>query len=170
MRQRYQHDILGTNLRLTELAAAIGIVQLAKLDRNNARRVEIARRYDRALAALPVRTPVTPDGRTHVFHQYTIEVGPERDAILRDLHDAGVGAAVYYPIPVHRQPYVLERGIHADLPVTDRLAATTLSLPVYPSLSPAEQETVIGALTEALARHTGRGAPAGLRHTRTATA
>jgi len=157
MRQRYHHDILGSNIRLTDIAAAIGLVQLDKLDRNNARRQAIARRYDDLLAELPVRRPVTPIGRVHVFHQYTIDVGPARDAIVDDLHAAGVGAGIYYPIPVHRQRYVQERGIDADLPVTDHAAAVSLSLPIYPGLTEAEQETVVLALSGALDRHADAG-------------
>ena len=84
-----------------------------------------------------------PDGRTHVFHQYTIDVGPERDAIVESLAAAGVSTGIYYPIPVHRQPYVLERGISADLPVTDAAAARTLSLPMFPGLTDDEQGEVI---------------------------
>jgi dTDP-4-amino-4,6-dideoxygalactose transaminase len=152
MRQRYHHEILGYNFRMTDIGAAIGLVQFAKLERNTARRGAIAARYDDAFADLPIRTPVVPVDRTHVFHQYTIDVGPQRDAILDELHAAGVGAGVYYPIPVHRQAYVLERGIGADLPVTDRAAARTLSLPVFPGLTDAEQDQVIAAVRAAITR------------------
>ena len=85
MRQRYHHEILGYNFRLTDIAAAIGLCQLDKLERNTARRREIAARYDAAFADLPIKTPITPEGRTHVFHQYTIDVGPERDAVVERL-------------------------------------------------------------------------------------
>ncbi len=153
MRARYQFEMLGYNYRMTDLAAAIGLVQLAKLDRNTARRQAIAARYDEAFADLGVQLPVTPDGRTHVFHQYTVDVGPERDAIVAELREAGVGADIYYPIPVHRQPYIMERGLHADLPVTDAAAARTLALPMYPGLTEAEQAQVIDALRAAVSRH-----------------
>jgi dTDP-4-amino-4,6-dideoxygalactose transaminase len=96
---------------------------------------------------------VTPAGRTHVFHQYTVVVDERRDEIVRSLREAGVGADIYYPIPVHRQAYVQERGIHADLPVTDRLAATTLSLPIFPGLTEEDQAVVISAVRDAIARH-----------------
>ena len=81
MRERYHHEILGYNFRLTDIAAAIGLCQLDKLERNTARRQAIAARYDAAFADLPIRTPVIPAGRTHVFHQYTIDVErrPRRD-------------------------------------------------------------------------------------------
>jgi len=106
-----------------------------------------------------------------VFHQYTIDVGPARDAILADLRDAGIGADVYYPVPVHRQAYIMERGLHADLPVTDAAAAQTLALPIYPGLTESEQATVIHAFRDAVARHPtvdAREAAAEARPTQTA--
>jgi len=147
MRERYHHEILGYNFRLSDVAAAIGLCQLDKLERNTARRREIAARYDAAFADLPIRTPITPEGRTHVFHQYTVDVGPERDAIVTALAAAGVTTGIYYPIPVNRQPYVLERGISADLPVTDVTAERTLSLPMFPTMTEAEQDQVIAAVS-----------------------
>jgi dTDP-4-amino-4,6-dideoxygalactose transaminase len=158
MRQRYHHEILGYNFRLTDIGAAIGLVQFGKLERNTARRQAVAARYDEALADIPVRLPVTPEGRTHVFHQYTIDVGPARDTIVEELHTAGIGVGIYYPIPVHRQPYVMERGLHADLPVTDLAAARTLSLPMYPGLTESEQGQVVDAVRASVLRHRGRHA------------
>jgi dTDP-4-amino-4,6-dideoxygalactose transaminase len=163
MRQRYHHEILGFNFRLTDISAAIGLVQFAKLERNTRRRREIAARYDDGFSDVPsaaLRVPVTPEGRTHVFHQYTIDVGPDRDAIVSELAEQGVGTGVYYPIPVHRQPYVMERGLHADLPVTDRAAERTLSLPMYPGLSEDEQMTVINAVRRSVEVRTPVGAAA----------
>ena len=153
MRERYQHEILGYNFRLTDIAAAIGLCQLDKLERNTARRQAIAARYDGAFEELPVVVPSVPADRTHVYHQYTLDVGPARDAIVTGLADAGVSTGIYYPIPVHRQPYVLERGIHADLPVTDRAAARTLSIPMFPGLSDADQSIVIEAVRAVVGRH-----------------
>jgi dTDP-4-amino-4,6-dideoxygalactose transaminase len=150
MRERYRHETLGYNYRLTDLAAAIGLSQLNKLARNTERRQAVAARYDAAFAGLPVERPARPTDRTHVFHQYTLRVGPERDRIVGDLASAGVSTGVYYPIPVHRQPYVVERGIVADLPETDRAAATTLSIPIYPGLTESDQDVVIGAVRDAV--------------------
>lgn len=158
MRARYQFEMLGYNFRMTDLNAAIGLVQLAKLERNTARRRAIAARYDEAFGELPIGLPITPDGRTHVFHQYTLDVGGARDAIVADLREAGVGADIYYPVPVHRQSYIQERGLYADLPVTDAAAARTLALPMFPGLTDDEQATVIDAVRAAVARH-GAGGP-----------
>jgi perosamine synthetase len=160
MRERYHHEILGYNFRMTDIAAAIGLVQFDKLERSTAARQVKAARYDAELADLGIQLPVTPEGRTHIFHQYTIGVGAARDAVVADLKAADIGVGIYYPIPVHRQPYVLERGIAADLPITDRIAAGCLSLPLYPGLTDDEQATVVAALRASVERHLG---PAGTR-------
>jgi dTDP-4-amino-4,6-dideoxygalactose transaminase len=146
MKVRYHHEILGYNFRMTDIAAAIGLVQLDKLDRNTARRQAVAKRYDAAFADLQIKLPTWPDGRTHVFHQYTIGVGSARDQIVADMKDAGVICGIYYPIPCHRQAYVQELGVEANLPNTDAAAANSMSLPMYPGLTEAEQDEVIAAL------------------------
>jgi perosamine synthetase len=160
MRTRYQFEMLGYNYRMTDLNAAIGLVQLRKLERNTARRQAIAAAYDAGFSGLPVRTPAVPDGRTHVYHQYTLEVGPARDAIIEAIKAGGVGADIYYPIPVHRQAYIQERGLHADLPVTDKAAEQTLALPMYVGLTADDQATVIEVVRQAVLAHAGVGAPA----------
>ncbi len=171
MRQRYHHEILGYNFRMTDIQAAIGLVQLDKLERNTLRRQEIAARYDAGFADLPIVLPTVPEGRTHVYHQYTLNVGPvARDAVVADVAEAGIGVGIYYPIPVHRQPYVLERGIDADLPVTDAAAAACLSLPMFPGLTTKEQDEVIGAVRAAVARHVDAAAFAAGSVARAATA
>jgi dTDP-4-amino-4,6-dideoxygalactose transaminase len=150
MRSRYSFEMLGYNFRLTDVAAAIGLAQFAKLERNTARRRQVARAYDAAFADLPVRRPVSPTGRVHVFHQYTLDVGAQRDSIIEAIREGGVGADIYYPLPVHRQTYILERGLYADLPVTDAAAAHTLALPMYPGLTEDEQRTVIDVVRRAV--------------------
>jgi dTDP-4-amino-4,6-dideoxygalactose transaminase len=91
-----------------------------------------------------------------VYHQYTVDVGDDREAIVTELTAAGIGTGIFYPIPVHRQQYIVERGIRADLPVTDRAAARSLSLPMHPGLGEADQATVIEAVRAAVA---GRRVP-----------
>jgi len=155
MKERYHHDILGYNFRMTDIAAAIGLVQLDKLEKNTARRQAIARRYDEAFADLPIQLPVWPEGRSHVFHQYTIGVGPDRDRIVDEMKEAGVSCGIYYPIPCHRAAYIQELGIEADLPNTDAAAASSMSLPMFPGLTAAEQEQVVAALRASILRHAG---------------
>jgi dTDP-4-amino-4,6-dideoxygalactose transaminase len=160
MRARYQFEMLGYNFRMTDISAAIGLVQLEKLEANTAKRRAVARAYDEGLAGLPIRSPAVPEGRTHVYHQYTVAIGPARDAVLSDLRDAGIGADVYYPLPVHRQAYIMERGLHADLPNTDAAAAEILSLPIFPGLTEAEVETVLATTREVVERHVDRATDA----------
>jgi dTDP-4-amino-4,6-dideoxygalactose transaminase len=149
MKVRYHHEIVGYNFRMTDLAAAIGLAQLPKLDGYNARRREIAARYDRELHG--VVTPHVRPGVTHVFHQYTIRV-LDRDAFAERLSERGVGSAIYYPIPVHRQkPFVALGYGDGHYPVTDRMTAQVLSIPVHPSLTDDEVATVIGAVNETAA-------------------
>jgi perosamine synthetase len=144
MKVRYHHDLVGYNFRMTDLAAAIGLAQLPKLDGYNARRRAIAARYDRALRG--VVTPAVRPGVTHVYHQYTIRVH-RRDEFAERLRGRGVGSAIYYPIPVHRQKAFEAMGYErASFPVTDRLTEEVLSIPVHPSLSDAEVDEVIDAV------------------------
>ena len=151
---------LGYNFRLTDLAAAIGLCQLDKLERNTARRQAIAARYDAAFADLPIRTPVIPAGRTHVFHQYTIAVGDDRDGIVADLAAAGVGTGIYYPIPVHRQPYVAgARDRRRPAGHRSGVRADAVAADVSRRLAEEEQATVIAAVRTTVERR-APGTPA----------
>ncbi len=158
-RRGRQAEILGFDFHLSEVAAAIGLVGLDRLGRGIAARRAIANRYDGAFADLPIRRPLVPVGRKHVFHRYTIWLGAARDAVAADLAEQGVEAAIEYPLPIHRQPYVLERGIHADLPVTDAAAEGSLSLPIYAGLAPDEEERVVDAVRAAVAPSRPRAGP-----------
>ena len=146
MAVRYHHDVLGYNFRMTDLAAAIGLAQLPRLAGFNDRRRAIAARYDAELRG--VITPVARPGVTHVYHQYTIRVAG-RDAFAERLAERGVGSAIYYPIPVHRQKPFLALGYGDErYPVTERLTEQVLSIPVHPSLTDDEVATVIDAVNE----------------------
>jgi perosamine synthetase len=144
MRVRYHHEVLGYNFRMTDIAAAIGLAQLPKLDAFNDRRREIAARYDRELRG--VVTPFVRDGVTHAYHQYTVRVA-QRDQFAARLQERGVGSAIYYPIPAHRQEAYRALADEAgSFPVTERLTAEVLSIPVHPSLTDDEVATVIEAV------------------------
>jgi dTDP-4-amino-4,6-dideoxygalactose transaminase len=149
MRRRYHHDALGTNFKPTDIAAALGLAGLAQLDERTARR---RRNADRLIEALSgYLTPRVPAGREHVWHQFTMRFPGERDRVADGLRERGVGSLVYYPVPVHRQRYLVERLPHlrdVRLPVTERLADEVLSIPVRPNLTDEELATVIGAVRE----------------------
>jgi perosamine synthetase len=160
MRERYHHEILGYNFRMTDIAAAIGLVQLDKLERTPpaARRSPALRRRS---ADLPIKLPTWPDGRTHVFHQYTLGVGSARDQIVADMKDAGVICGIYYPIPV--PPPGVRHGAWASrrtCPEHRCAAAASLSLPMYPGLTEAEQDQVVEALRASVLRHAVAQSPA----------
>jgi dTDP-4-amino-4,6-dideoxygalactose transaminase len=144
MKRRYHHDVLGYNFRMTDVHAAIGLAQLPKLPGYNERRRAIAARYDAELRG--VITPAVRPGVTHVYHQYTIRVA-RRDEFAQGLRERGVGTGIYYPIPVHRQkPFVALGYGSGSFPVSERLSAEVLSIPVHPSLTDDEVATVIGAV------------------------
>ncbi len=149
MKVRYHHEVVGYNFRMTDIAAAIGLAQLPKLAGYNQRRRDIAARYDAELRG--VLTPHVRPGVTHVYHQYTIRVG-RRDAFAGALQARGVGSAIYYPIPVHRQKPFEALGYGGQsFPVTDRLTEQVLSIPVHPSLTDDEVATVVAAVNETAA-------------------
>jgi dTDP-4-amino-4,6-dideoxygalactose transaminase len=149
MEKRYHHGSLGTNFKPTDLAAAIGLAQLERLDERNARRRKNADELTAGLSGYI--TPHAPQDRDHVWHQYTLRFPEERDDVIEGLADRGIGTLVYYPIPVHRQVYVqrfVPDASSLSLPVTDRLAAEVLSVPVRPDLTQGEVEAVVTAIRE----------------------
>jgi len=133
----------GVNSRLDEVQAAILNAKLPFLDDDNQRRRAIADDYDDALGGL-VLPKRHPDG-DHVFHLYVVRT-PHRDALLAHLHDHGIGAAIHYPEPVHRQAAYRGRGGAQTLTQTDKAAAEVLSLPIYPELDNQAQEKIIRAV------------------------
>jgi dTDP-4-amino-4,6-dideoxygalactose transaminase len=154
-RQRYRHDTLGFNFRMTELQAAIGLVQLEKLEKFNEQRIANARHLTERLRG--VQVPVVPFGSRHVFHQYTVRVsGGRRDAMLDGLRSRGIGADVYYPLPVHAQPFYRERGHTACLPQAERASREVLSLPVHPGLQSTDLELIVAGVNE-LSADAGHG-------------
>ncbi|SDM62852.1 dTDP-4-amino-4,6-dideoxygalactose transaminase [Halogranum gelatinilyticum] len=139
----YEHATVGHNYRLTDLAAAIGRVQLTRLPGFNDRRRENAARYDDLLADTPLVTPMEPDGFRHVYHQYTVR-SADRDGLAAHLAAEEIGTGVYYPIPIHRQrPYA---GLDVRAPIAERAADEVLSLPVHPGVSPVDVERVADAI------------------------
>jgi len=145
MASTYLHERLGFNYRMTDLHAAIGLAQLGRLGTLTAKRRENA-----SFLTARIRSAITPlveKGYEHVWHQYTIRVASDRDGALRKLHEAGIGARVYYPMPVHRQPCMEGRGrIAGSLAIVERVAGEVISLPVHPALTPQELETIVSGV------------------------
>lgn len=146
----YEHDRVGYNFRMTELQAAIGLVQLGKLDAITRRRRSIASHYDAALPAGRFERPAGHPGGRHVYHQYTLRVpcaagASERDEVRAALARAGVATGVYYPVPVHRQP-AYERYAGCCCPNAERAAGDMVSIPIHHALTDAEVEAVARAV------------------------
>ena len=142
MERQYENEIVGFNLRMTDIAAAIGRVQLRRLPGFNDARRANARRLTTGLAETGLVLPVPSPGTDHVFHQFTVRsIG--RDALQRRLEAANVESRTYYPVPVHRLPAFDDR---ATLPHTDEAAAEVLSLPVGPHVTDTDVEHVIDAV------------------------
>ena len=145
MEMRYRHEALGLNFRMTDLEAAIGLVQLGRLPAWVEARTENARFYDRHITRL--ETPRRADGARHAYHQYTVRVPSDldRDAVVHKLNERGIGARVYYARAIHQQPVFAGDPSVRDLclPETERAAREVLSLPVHPFVTEEEREYVV---------------------------
>ena len=144
--QLYLHQTMGYNFRMTELQAALGLVQLQKLPEWTRIRIENASYLSQRLSN--VGTPKVREGYRHVFHQYTVRVGLHRDGALERLNQAGIGARVYYPLPVHQQPFYRQLGYDESLPVAERMSQEVLSLPVYPALTRDELDKIVNEVSK----------------------
>lgn len=153
MEQRYANEIVGANMRLTDVAAAIGREQLKRLPEWTEKRRANAKFLDAGLTG--VTTPPVADGAKHVYHQYTVRVHGDRGAVQQGLKDRGIGSAAYYPTPIHRlKPYLAADGALSrdwDLAETDRAAVEVLSLPVFPSLSDSDLGRIVTAVNQVTA-------------------
>ena len=152
MEKQYANEVVGFNNRMTDIHAAIGRVQLGKVDAWTAQRQANAAFLDAGLAGVAgVVVPPVREGAVHVYHQYTIRLdgatGAERDAVVAALKDEHqVGSGVYYPIPNHRLAYLEHYAPGLELPETERAAREVISLPVHPSLTPEHLDRIVAAV------------------------
>lgn len=145
---RYRHELFGLNWRMTDLAAAIGLAQLGKLEAWNERRIRNAAVLSSGIRG--VHTPYTREGDRHVFHQYTIRVPHGRDRLRAVLESSGIGTAVHYPLPIHRQPLFVRLGYGSEsYPVAEEAAEEVLSLPVHPALTDDDLARIVEAVNRA---------------------
>ena len=153
MEAQYQNEVIGFNARMTDLHAAIGRVQLTKVDRWTEIRRENAAVLDAGLASVDgIITPKVAEQAKHVYHQYTVRVdASERDSIREALNsEYGIGTGVYYPIPNHRLPSLERFAVGLELPQTEIAAAEVFSLPVHPSLSAEDLDRIVQGVTKVL--------------------
>lgn len=145
MERQYENEVVGFNARMTDIHAAIGRVQLTKVDAWTRTRQQNAAYLDANLRGVVV--PPVLEGATHVYHQYTIRVAEDRDGFVAALKaEHNVGAGVYYPIPNHRLPSLAHVAPGLDLPETEKAAREVVSLPVHPSLSQNDLERIVAAV------------------------
>lgn len=156
---RYSSDTIGINSRLDALQAAILRIKLRYLDTWNQQRHTLAQRYHQLLYPLSeIITPQEIPSGESVWNQYTIRVqGPlnseikSRDYLRNYLQEQGIGSMIYYPIPLHQQPVYQYLGYQANqFPIVERVCQEVLSLPLFPELSPEQQDQVITAIKEGL--------------------
>jgi dTDP-4-amino-4,6-dideoxygalactose transaminase len=151
--RKYEHVLLGFNSRLDTLQAVVLLAKLRRLDGWNAARRAAAARYDAMLCDCDsVILPRTLDGNVHVWHLYVVRI-PDRDAVLSELHAAGVGAGIHYPQPIHLTEAFAKLGYaEGAFPVAEKSAAEIISLPLFPEITMRQQERVVSALRAALRR------------------
>lgn len=148
MRRRYYYDMLGYNFRMTDIHAAVGIAQLARLEASTKKRQGNASYLSAKIES--VVTPTVREGYGHVWHQYTIRVdrGRDRDAAVQQLADNGVGSGIFYPVPAHQHDYMREVVGNLTFPIAEKAAAEVISLPVHPQLSQADLEKIVAEVNK----------------------
>jgi dTDP-4-amino-4,6-dideoxygalactose transaminase len=148
---RYHHDAIGYNFRMTDISAAIGLAQLEKIDEFNDKRIANAAYLNEGLMDVDgIITPYCAEGSKHVYHQYTIMVEKgNRDEWVDIINDYGVGTGIHYPIPLYNQPIYRSLGFEGHCPNAELAADNVISLPVHPSLTEEDLDTVIEAVKKA---------------------
>ncbi len=148
---RYYHDELGVNSRLDEIQAAILRVKMPYVNEWNSKRRENAYRYNKMFAKYPeIETPKELKNSYCVYHQYTIKI-ENRDEVHKLLQENGIGAMIYYPVPLHLQKLHKELGYkEGDLPLTEKDTKMVMSLPMFPEITEEEQQTVVDTVVKCL--------------------
>ncbi len=153
MKVRYYHDYVGVNSRLDSLQAAILDVKLKHLDEYAAARQKAAAFYNMAFVTCDkIVVPITAAFTTHVYHQYTMVLKDvDREGLMKALAEKGIASAVYYPVPLHLQKaYRDSRCAEGDLPVSESLSKSVISLPIHTELTEAIQQEIVDAVLEFL--------------------
>lgn len=155
MLKQYENEVVGFNLRMTDIHAAIGLSQLSQLDSFNKARQSVATRYSDGLKGC--KLPFVHDKSNHVYHQFTVLVGAERDSIVNHLRDEHrVRAGVYYKTPIHKLPPFLD--CSQELPNVDKASSQCLSLPIHAWLSDEDVDRVIECFNETIQKVGGEHA------------
>ncbi|MFC2154099.1 DegT/DnrJ/EryC1/StrS family aminotransferase [Candidatus Altiarchaeota archaeon] len=151
---RYYHDILGYNFRMTDMCAAIGLVQLGKVEGFNEKRIANAKALTEGLSQVKgIIPPKTKPDTRHVYHQYTIRVTDEfplsRDDVLEKLKEKEIGSAIFYPLPINKQKSFTDIGYGSEsLPKSEEYSDQVMSLPVHPQLQEGDTDAIVKAFEE----------------------
>lgn len=152
---RYQYSDLGFNYRMTNIAAAIGLEQLKRVDGFNKKRIKNAAKLTEGLRDIKgIVTPLVKKNYKHVFHQYTIRVTNEfkmtRDELLQYLKDKNIASAVFYPNPLHLSPHLRKLGRYTkqNFPVAENASKQVLSIPVHPLLTKKHMDYIIDVISK----------------------
>jgi len=146
--KRYYNQVVGANSRLDELQAGLLRVRLAHMAELTQEKIDIADRYTKEISNPQIKLPVLAPNCTGVWHQYVIRCD-ERDRLIEYLNANGIGTIIHYPIPPHlAQAYAYLGHKEGDLPITEQLARTVLSIPIYNGMTYDEQSTVIQAINK----------------------
>ncbi|HEU4807636.1 MAG TPA: DegT/DnrJ/EryC1/StrS family aminotransferase [Homoserinimonas sp.] len=149
-RFKYEHEVIGMNSRLDTIQAVILSAKLRRLSVWNQQRTVAAELYSRWLDGSGIITPRSAVGNVDAWHLYVVRVA-ERDRVLRQLNAAGVGAGIHYPTPLHlTSAFASARYPRGSFPVAERAAGEILSLPIYPHITPDQQDRVVVALMDAM--------------------
>jgi dTDP-4-amino-4,6-dideoxygalactose transaminase len=147
-REKYEHELVGYNLRFNEIQGAVGRLQLRKLDWFNESRRRIAQWYDEGLEGVPVATPRVRNWAEAVYHLYVIQT-PDRDKLAAFLKERGIQTGIHYPIPNHQQRAVqITLGQQLPLEKTEDTVKKILSLPIYPELEKEKVDFVCAGIRE----------------------
>ena len=149
--ERYTHVTLGYNFRMTDIAAAIGVVQLNKLDKFNEKRIENANFLTNKINKINgIKAPYVANNVKHVFHQYTVRVDKsKRDQLMDFLNKNGIGTGIHYPKPIYQQKLYQEMGFAVKCDEAENASSEVLSLPVHPSLKHEDLEVIVNVLEKA---------------------
>jgi len=146
--ERYNHEVLGYNYRMTNIAAAIGLSQLEKLNDFNQKRQRNAAFFTENLKDISwLETPVVPEGYKHVFHQYTIKINKNRDDFADYLKNNGIGYGIHYPLTVNKQPLYKKMGYEKEeYRVAEEMSSKVISIPVHPALNESELNKIVDVI------------------------
>lgn len=147
-RSKYEHEVIGFGDRMDTLQAAVLLAKLAYLGEWTTTKQALAARYTRDLADLPITLPALAPGNESAWHLYVV-LSEKRDALGAFLQGQGIQSGVHYPLPLHLQPAYAHLGYgRGALPVTEQASSTCLSLPIYPEMTPTQQDRIIAAVRQ----------------------